>query len=311
MGSFLLVMLSVILSFSSVQTSLARFATNRINSAYGTSIAIQKLDLSSIRNVELKNVLIRDHHQDTLISAEILETSVLNYRQLFSNELKFGDIYLKNGKLVLKTYKDESINSLSVFVKKFKTDSLKESKTFRMSSSSINVEKINFSLFNENKREGPIVYYNEIHGDFDDFRIEGSNVSAKGRDIRVIENHDVTVTSFTTDFSYSDTRMEFINTRLATKGSELLADVVFTYNKGDLSDFTNKVQIDADFKKADVVLSDLKKLYGQFGRHDKIHFTAQAKGTINDFVIEDIDQRGQFCALVQELAGLRNGFNGC
>ena len=289
MGSFLLVMLSVILSFSSVQTSLARFATNRINSAYGTSIAIQKLDLSSIRNVELKNVLIRDHHQDTLISAEILETSVLNYRQLFSNELKFGDIYLKNGKLVLKTYKDESINSLSVFVKKFKTDSLKESKTFRMSSSSINVEKINFSLFNENKREGPIVYYNEIHGDFDDFRIEGSNVSAKGRDIRVIENHDVTVTSFTTDFSYSDTRMEFINTRLATKGSELLADVVFTYNKGDLSDFTNKVQIDADFKKADVVLSDLKKLYGQFGRHDKIHFTAQAKGTINDFVIEDID----------------------
>lgn len=285
----MLVMLSVILSFSSVQTSLAKMVTNRLNSVYETSIAIEKLDLSSIRNVVLRNVLIRDHHGDTLISAETLETSILNYRQLFSNELKFGDIYLEKGKLVLKTYKDESMNSLSVFVNKFKRDSLKESKTFKMSSSRISVDKINFSLFNENKREGPIVYYNEIHGDFIDFKIEGSNVSAKADDIRVIENHDVAVTSFTTDFSYSDTRMEFLNTRLATQGSELSADVVFTYNKGDLSDFTDKVQIDANFKQADVVLSDLKKLYGQFGRHDKIHFTAHAKGTINDFIIEDID----------------------
>ena len=288
-GSFLLVLLSVILSFSSVQTSLARFATNRLNSAYGTSIAIQKLDLSSIRNVALKNVLIRDHHGDTLISAETLETSVLNYRQLLSNELNFGDIYLGNGKFILKTYKDESINSLSVFVNKFKTDSLKESKTFKMSSSSISLDKINFSLFNENRKEGPIVYYNEIQGDFNDFKIEGSNVSAKAHNIRVIENHDVTVTSFTTDFSYTNTRMDFLNSRLATQGSELLADVIFTYNEGDLSNFTDKVQIDANFKQADIVLSDLKKLYGQFGRHDKIHFSAQAKGTINDFIIENID----------------------
>ncbi len=285
----MLVMLSVILSFSSVQTRLAKIVTSRVNSAYGTSIDIRKLDLSSIRNVALKNVLIRDHHGDTLISAENLETSLLNYRQLFSNDLKFGDIYLENGKLILRTYKDESINSLSVFVNKFKTDSLKESKTFNMSSSSISVDKINFSLFNENKKEGAIVYYNEIHGDFEDFKIEGSNVSVKVRDLRVVENHDVTVTSFTTNFSYANTRMEFMETRLATQGSELLADVVLTYDEGDLSDFTNKVQIKADFKQADVVLSDLKKLYGQFGRHDKIHFSAQVKGTINDFVIEDID----------------------
>ena len=87
-----------------------------------------------------------------MISAETLETSVLNYRQLFGNQLNFGDIYLGNGKLILKTYKDESINSLSVFVNKFKSDSLKESKTFKMSSSRISVDKINFSLFNTTAR---------------------------------------------------------------------------------------------------------------------------------------------------------------
>ena len=63
-------------------------------------------------------------------------------------------------------------------------------------------------------------------------RIVGSNVSANIHDLRVIENHDVPVTSFKTNFSYSNTKMEFLNTRLATKGSELIADIVFNYEPG-------------------------------------------------------------------------------
>jgi len=282
-------MLSIILSFTSVQTGLAKWVTRRVNAAYGTDISIEKLDLSSIRNVSLKNVLINDHHGDTLIAAELLETSLLNYRQIFGNQLSFGDVNLEDGKFLLRTYKDEELNNLSVFVNKFKSDDLKKDKVFKLSSSSISVNKINFTLYNYNKREDAIVYYKQIHGDFDNFKVVGSNVSAHINDLRVIENHDVAVTSFTTDFSYTDTRMEFLNTRLATKGSELLADIIFTYQKEDLSDFTNKVHIEADFKKGDVVLSDLKKLYGQFGKNDEIHFSAKATGTINNFQINDID----------------------
>ena len=290
-GSFILVMLSVIFSFSSVQTKLAQMVTGRINGAYGTSIHISRLDLSSIRNVELKSVLIKDHHGDTLIGVKTIETSILNYRNLFRSELDFGEIILQEGIFNLKTYKDEEMNNLSVFVKKFKKDSTTSSKTFKMASSSILVENIKFALYNENKREGPIVVYKEIYGVFDEFDIYGSEVSAKIHDLRSIENHDVGITKFNTDFKYSDTRMDFLNTELYTAGSSLFADVVFRYNKGDLSDFTNKVQIEADFKQADIVLSDLKKLYGQFGRHDVIHFSTKAKGTINDFVLKDIKLR--------------------
>jgi hypothetical protein len=282
-------MLSIILSFTSVQTGLAKWVTNKVNSNYGTAIEIQKLDLSSIRNITLKNVLIRDHHGDTLISAESLETSVLNYRNLFSSELNFGEIYLDNGAFIMTTYEGEDLNSLSVFVNKFKREKADEAATFKMFSSSIVLERVNFTLFDKNKKEAPIVYYKNIYGDFDDFKVVGSNVSANIHDLRVIENHDVVITGFKSNFSYTDTKMEFLDTRLTTKGSELIADIVFNYEPGDLSDFTNKVQIEADFKKSDIVLSDLKKLYGQFGRHDIIHFTGQVKGTINDFVFENID----------------------
>jgi hypothetical protein len=289
LASFFLVMLSVILSFSAVQTGLARIVTNRINQKYDTEIQIDRLDLSSIRKVRLRSILIRDHRRDTLFSVGNLETSILNYRNLFRTDLEFGDILLERGVFNLRTYEGDSTNNLSLFVRKFKKDNPDQDKTFRMRSSSIQVEGVDFNLYNENKREGPIVYYRNIHGVFDNFNIDGADVRADIHDLRTVEDHDVEVVNFSSKFHYTNTRMEFVDTWLKTSGSELNADIFFDYELGDLSDFTNKVQIDANFKKADIVLSDLKKFYGEFGRYDKIHFSARAKGTINDFEVTQID----------------------
>ena len=56
----LLVVLSFLLSLSSVQTRLARMVTQSINSKFETTILVEKVDLSSLRNIELKNILIKD-----------------------------------------------------------------------------------------------------------------------------------------------------------------------------------------------------------------------------------------------------------
>ena len=282
-------MLSVLLSFSAVQTGLARIVTNRINETYGTDIHIDKVDLSSIRKVKLRSVLIRDHRKDTLISIGGLETSILNYQNLFRTNLEFGEILLEQGVFNLRTYEGDSTNNLTLFVNKFKKENPDSNNTFKMESSSIVAEGIDFTLYNDNKKAGPIVFYHNIYGFFDNFQIDGSDVSADIHDLRTIEDHDVEVLNFSSRFRYTDTRMEFVDTWLRTEGSQLNADIYFDYEKGDFSDFTNRVQIDADFKQADIILSDLKKFYGQFGRYDQIHFSARAKGTINDFRISQID----------------------
>lgn len=289
-SSFILVLLSITLSFSFVQTALANAVTNRVNGTYGTSIEIDKLDLSSIRNVELRSVIIRDHHNDTLIYADNIITSLLNYRSLFKSDLKFGDISLREGKLKMTTYEGDSLNNLTLFVRKFDTGKEKKN-TFKMQSSLIEVENVDFVLYNKNKRDSPIVSYVNISGEFHDFDILGSDVSSRIRNLSSLENHDVLITDFDTDFKYTNQQMDFLNTELRTKNSEIKADVVFKYEKKDLLDFVNKVEIDADFKEAHVVLADLQKLYGEFGRNDEIHFSGKAKGTINDFVIRDIKLR--------------------
>ena len=129
------------------------------------------MDLSSLRNVELRSVLIRDHKKDTLIIANSLTTSILNYSNLISSDLDFGSIDLKDGALILKTHAGDTLNNLTVFSKKFKPRKSNPEKVFTMSSSSIYLDNVDFILYNFNKKLESIVYYNVISGFFDDFDI--------------------------------------------------------------------------------------------------------------------------------------------
>jgi hypothetical protein len=278
------------LSFSSVQTKLAKLITERVNSKFGTSILVDKVDLSSLRKVELKNVLIQDHHQDTLFYIGELKTSILNYKSIFNNSLNFGDIEIINGKFLMKTYKNEEHNSLTVFVDKFKNSSDTSGNEFQLTSSSVQLQNVDFNIVDENKKDDQeIVFYKKIYGNFDNFKVNGANVSASIYGLQMIENHGINIIDLKTRFRYSSTKMEFLKTELLTENSKLSADIIFNYEEGDLSKFTDKVIIDAEIENSELALIDLKKFYGELGKNDKIHFSVDAKGTINNFTLKDLD----------------------
>ena len=51
--------------------------------------------------LNLKEILIRDFKKDTLISATELNTSILNFRNLYNGKLNFGDIDIEDLSLIL------------------------------------------------------------------------------------------------------------------------------------------------------------------------------------------------------------------
>ena len=286
----LLIVLSILLSLSSVQTRIAKLVTDNINSKFGTTILIERVDLSSLRNIELDNILIKDHHQDSLIYVHKLSASILNLRNIFNSDLDLGDVVIEKGKLLVRTYKGEVRNNLTLFSRSFKNDEKKSENPFQLKSSSITLKNIYFSLVNENTKEEPLVYYTDISAYLGNFEISPEIViTAAIRNLKTKENHKIDITSLNTDFLYSFTRMEFFNTELHTEKSTILADIVFDYEDGDLSFFNERVMINAEFKEADIALTDLKKLYSEFGENDRIKFKTKFEGTINDFVLRDID----------------------
>src|SRR5690606_42064396 len=71
----MLLILAILLSLPAVQTRLGRYATEQINSDFGTDINIERVAVSAFGGVNLKRVLIRDHHKDTMFFSRNIRTN--------------------------------------------------------------------------------------------------------------------------------------------------------------------------------------------------------------------------------------------
>lgn len=63
--------MAILLSLPFVQTKLGKIATDNINKEFGTDINIEKIAISPFGTVKLGDILVRDHHKDTLFSFNI------------------------------------------------------------------------------------------------------------------------------------------------------------------------------------------------------------------------------------------------
>ncbi|VAW25677.1 hypothetical protein MNBD_BACTEROID04-1682, partial [hydrothermal vent metagenome] len=110
---------SILLSIPAVQTKLGKTATSYLQKEFDVDINVDKVDLSFLGNVQLKDILIKNHHADTLIYVRNLTTSVFSYRNMVNSKLDFGQISLNGFILNINTYKGETDDALTIFVDKF------------------------------------------------------------------------------------------------------------------------------------------------------------------------------------------------
>lgn len=285
----LLVFLVIIFSIPAVQTKLARIVTDDFNKDFGTNLEIKKVDLSLLGSVSLRGIEIKDHHQDTLIYVERLRSSLLDVKRILENNIQLKNTSLKGVYVNVKNYKGEEIDNLTVFVDKFEDDNPRDpsSNPFKLSSSNIYFEDINYKQINQNK-EVPLDF--SAHhggGSLQDFSIIGPNVFIKIRGLYFTDNRGLKITNLTTDFSYSKTQMNFYNTILQTKSSTINAEIDFNYDRKNLSNFNELVHINADFKNSFLSTEDLNKLYKEIKGNDIFRFDSSLKGSLNNFSLEN------------------------
>lgn len=115
----LFIILVLVLSIPAVQIHLGNYATKRLDEDFGTNINIEKVGLQFNGDIELKNIYIADHKNDTLFSIIELNTSILSFKKLYDKKLTFGDIDIIGLTFNLKTYNGETETNLNIFVAKF------------------------------------------------------------------------------------------------------------------------------------------------------------------------------------------------
>ena len=107
-------------SLPSVQTYLGSSATQQINEKFNTNIKVEKVGLQFNGDVELKNILIKDHKNDSLIFIKELNSSILSFANINDNKLIFGGIDIYGLFFHIKTYSGEQASNLDIFTGKFK-----------------------------------------------------------------------------------------------------------------------------------------------------------------------------------------------
>ena len=296
---------SMVLSLPLVQTYFAKLATTKINEQFGTSINIDRLQVSLVTwNVFLKDVYVEDHRKDTLFQVDRLRTSILNVRNLVNGKLEFGDIHMDRLNFKLKTYKDESTSNLEVFVDRLDDKKPRDPGTppFYLSSSDVTIAESRFRLINENKEVAEILNFTDLDIALDNFTITGPEVVSGIREISFQSSKGIHVEKLATEFKYSREQMRFDSLAIITAQSHLNGNIVFDYAREDLADFINKVNITAEFVESTIALNEINRLYDQFGSDKTVLLSSKINGVLNDLNTVDM-------FLNMENTGIRGDFN--
>ena len=104
--------------------------TNIINEKFDAGVHINRLGLNWKGELDVRDIYIEDHHQDTLIYSKRLVTNILSINNLVQGNLDFGIIKLEEPKFYLKTYQGEQNDNVSIFANKFVSKTPKKEMCF-------------------------------------------------------------------------------------------------------------------------------------------------------------------------------------
>lgn len=286
----LFVILVLIFSIPAVQTRLGNYATERLNEEFKTNISIEKVGLQFNGDVELKNIYVEDFKQDTLISIQELNTSILSFSNLVNGQLVFGDIDIMDLILNIKTYKGYKDTNLDVFVAKLEGDNpSKGDGSFLLSSSDVSIYDSTFRLLDENRETTKVLELENLNINATNFLIKGSDVSTRINTLSFRDSRGVAVKNLMTNFKYTLSSMTFNKLEVKTENSALKGDLKFYYKREDLQFFTDKVQLEASFRDSNVLMDELNTFYDEFGKNQQTTFGVDLSGTLNDLNAKNLE----------------------
>ncbi len=282
---------TIILSLPFVQTRLAQYAAAEINSEFGTNINIDRLRISLITwDTALKHVYVEDYKQDTLFYIRELSTSILSIRNMVNGRLEFGDIDVEELNFKLRTYEGEEQTNLDVFVEKLDDGKPRPPGTppFYLASSDVTIKESWFRIIDDNDETQETLSLKNLNIEAEDFLILGPEVSTRIEALSFNSRIGIAMEKLSTSFKYTKQQMRFDSLEIKTPESNLFGNLVMDYQREDLKDFEDKVNISASFSESEVSFNEINKLYDEFGEGKTVYFSGNMHGVLNDMELSDL-----------------------
>ncbi len=303
----LILLTAIALSLPVVQTKIAHYATEKLNEQYGTNINVEQVAVTAFGGVKLKKVKILDHHNDTLIFAKRLNTSILDFKKLIDGQLIFGNIKADGLELNVKNYKGEKDTNLDKFVAAF-DDGKKGSGKFLMTSKNISLINSHFTVIDENRENPKDVDFTNLNAELKDFKIQGPNVTTTIEKMSFKDHRGLEVENLASNFTYTKENIKLEQLDLKTKESTFKGDVVLRYNRKDFADFNNKVVFDINTEKAEISSNDIRYFYDELGENQKFELSGKIDGTLNNLYAKNLHLKDNIGSEIKGDVNFKNLF---
>ncbi len=283
-------MLGIALTLPFVQTRIAQYFVESINKDFGIHIAIDEAAVSVFGGVKLKNVIILDHHKDTLIYANRIKTNILDSSKLLDGDLIFGDIVLDGLYFNMKTYKNEKYSNLDKFVSAFKNDKPPSKRHFLLTATNAKISNGHYTLIDENRVGSKDVDFTKLNASVSNLKVYGPEVNTIIHKMSFQDHRGIFVESLSGIFSYTKKHIKLDNLILVTKESKLKGAIALNYDidKGDFSHFTDKVEFDIKLDKAALASNDIRCFYNELGKSQHFYVNGRIKGPLNNLKITNL-----------------------
>ena len=260
-----------------------------VNKDLGTDITIDEVAISPFGGVKFKNVLIRDHHQDTLIYTGRIKTSILDGKKLLDGDLIFSDLHLDEVLFNLKTYKKEKLTNIDVFINAF-GEGKPSKKHFLLTAKDAQITKGHFILTDENRVVPKDVDFTKLNIQLSDFKLYGPDVNTTILKMSFLDHRGVYVKKLSGLFSYTKKQIKLTKLEALTKeNSEIKANVALNYKIEDFADFNNKVQFDVQLASSTLASNDIRCFYKELGKNQFFYTKANLLGTLNNLKVSQLN----------------------
>jgi len=282
-----LLLLGIALSLPVVQTELGQYLTTQINKDYKTDISVDQVAISIFGGVKFKKVMIKDHHKDTLIYANRLQTNILSFKQLYNGDLLFGDIRVDGLTFNVKIYKGDTDSNLDKFIKLFDSDK-KSTKKFLLKAKNVYVTSSRFIIIDENIARPKNLDLTKLNATIGSLQVYGPDITMGINKMSFLDHRGLFVKNLTTDFTYTKKNILLKKLDVQTDKSFFRGNAALYYNRNDFKDFNNKVKFDISIDASSLATNDIRYFYSELGKDKQFFLSSKVKGTLNNFTATNL-----------------------
>ena len=294
-----------LLSLSSVQTKFAKRITQSVNKSFNTDISIEKASINMNGDVLVSNILIQDHHKDSLLFVKELKTSLNGLERFMNRDYNFNSIGLDGVRLFLTQYKGETKSSLQHFIAKLRDTISRERVPFSFQSKILELKTSELVSEDMNELNSKKSFSN-IDLVLKDFNFDSNVLSLAINSLKASSSQYGDIENLTANVRYTSDSLITNRFALETNRNEIRGSGSIAFLSGNFANLEPSL-FEIKLDESTIQLSKIKVLEPYIKEDLSVRLNLFARGSLQDFEVK-IDVKGRFKSLLSGFVRVINVF---